>query len=84
MKELYFGIIGCGSIAKKHVHCIEKLGHNIKGLCDKDLSKARDLNVLKKAEIFSDHNDMLKTLDLDVVVVLTPSGLHYEIVKDMD
>ena len=83
MKELYFGIIGCGSIAKKHVHCIEKLGHNIKGLCDKDLSKARDLNVLKKAEIFSDHNDMLKTLDLDVVVVLTPSGLHYEIVKDI-
>ena len=52
MKELYFGIIGCGSIAKKHVHCIEKLGHNIKGLCDKDLSKARDLNVLKKAENF--------------------------------
>jgi UDP-N-acetyl-2-amino-2-deoxyglucuronate dehydrogenase len=74
-----FGIVGCGRIAKRHS---ELLGNNvIKGaqlvaVCDvkKDRANgiAKDFNV----NSYDDMDKMMTTEDIDVVVVLTPSGMH--------
>ena len=72
-----FALVGCGRISKRH----ELLGENqipgarLVAVCDKVLSKA-DI-IAKKYDIkaYSDMQMMQKE-SIDVVVVLTESGLH--------
>lgn len=76
---LKFALVGCGRIAKRHS---ELLGENqIKGgelvsVCDIDESKAVDIGNRFQVPSFTDMDEMMKSIDIDIVVVLTPSGLH--------
>lgn len=74
-----FGIVGCGRIAKRHS---ELLGNNvIKGaqliaVCD--LQKDRADGIAKEFNVnsYCDMDKMMTSEDIDVVVILTPSGMH--------
>ncbi len=74
-----FALVGCGRISKRHG---ELLGENqipgarLVAVCDKVLSKA-DI-IAKKYDIkaYSDMHEMMQKESIDVVVVLTESGLH--------
>jgi predicted dehydrogenase len=76
---LNFALVGCGRISKRHG---ELLGENqisgarLVAVCDKVLSKAQI--IAKKYDIpaYSDMHEMMKSESIDVVVVLTESGLH--------
>lgn len=74
-----FGLLGCGRIAKRHSELLG--GNNIAGarlvaVCDSERARA-DALAAKFGVPAHDHlNDMLAREDIDVVVVLTPSGLH--------
>ena len=78
---LKFALIGCGRIAKRHS---ELLGHKqIKGaelvaVCDNVIEKAKKISRLFDVPAYSDMNKMMKNENIDVAVVLTPSGLHAE------
>lgn len=80
-KVLKFGLIGCGRIAKRHS---ELLGHNqIKGaklaaVCDTKYERAKTIGEQFNVPVYSDMNDMMRLEDIDVAVVLTPSGMHAE------
>ena len=85
-KVLKFALVGCGRIAKRHS---ELLGHNlIKGarlvaVCDVDYEKSNKIGSQFKVPAFSNMHDMMRLEDIDVVVVLTPSGLHAENVIEL-
>src|SRR5262245_45941526 len=76
---LDFAILGCGRIAKRHS---ELLGHNqIKGarlaaVCDKVEDKARTVGERFGVPWFTDLDQMMNSVKVDVVSVLTESGNH--------
>jgi len=80
-----FGIIGCGRIAKRHA---ELLAGGVKGaelgaVCDTDINKAREFGEKYGVAWFGDMSEMMDSVKLDVVSVLTPSGLHCEHVLEL-
>lgn len=80
-KNIRFGLIGCGRIAKRHS---ELLGENqIKGaelaaVCDIIEERACKISSKFGVPYYTDMNKMMLDEDIDAAVVLTPSGLHAE------
>ena len=74
------GIIGCGRIATHHCEAIMKTpGLKILGVCDLDLKKAEDLASKFKTQAYKNYYQMLnEKQEIDLVVIITPSGTHYE------
>jgi predicted dehydrogenase len=76
---LNFALLGCGRISKRHS---ELLGENqisgakLVAVCDKDLSKTEVIAKKYCISAYSDMHEMMKSESIDVVVVLTESGLH--------
>lgn len=81
-----FALIGCGRISKKHS---ELLGNNeIDGaklvcVCDIDINKAEDLGKKFNVPYYDDMHKMLHNEEIDVVSILTPSGMHAQNVLDI-
>lgn len=74
-----FGLLGCGRIAKRHSELLG--GNHIAGarlvaVCDSQRARADALAAKFGVPAHNHLNDMLAREDIDVVVVLTPSGLH--------
>lgn len=79
-KILRFAIVGCGVIAPTHARSIDELpGAQLAAVCDVLPEKARALAQTYPADVYDDYRQMLQRQDIDVVTVLTPSGLHAEI-----
>ncbi|MBN2546606.1 MAG: Gfo/Idh/MocA family oxidoreductase [Spirochaetes bacterium] len=80
---LNFGVIGCGKIALRHCGLLSdgliKDGL-LKAVCDKNRDRAETFGKKFKVPYYTDIDKMLENENLDVVTVLTPSGLHTEIV----
>jgi UDP-N-acetyl-2-amino-2-deoxyglucuronate dehydrogenase len=78
---LNFALVGCGRIAKRHS---ELLGHKqIKGaqlvaVCDLVEAKAQRIGQEFSVPFFTDMHGMMRSVNIDVVVVLTESGNHFE------
>ena len=76
---LRVGLIGCGRIAKRHA---ELLGHNqvegaiLSAVCDIDLSRAQTLGKQFSVPSYDCMDKMMSQTDIDIAVVLTPSGHH--------
>ena len=83
---LNFALVGCGRIAKRHS---ELLGFNeIKGaklvsVCDNVIDKANKIGEQFNIPAYGDMDKMMKSEPIDIVVVLTPSGLHAEHVVNL-
>jgi len=76
---LKFALVGCGRIAKRHSELLgnnEILSAQLTAVCDTDYSKALSIGELFKVPSYDDMDKMMQNEDIDVVVVLTPSGLH--------
>ncbi len=79
MEIIKIGLVGCGRIAKRHS---ELLGYNqIKGaslgaVCDLVKAKAEKIGKQFNVPYYTDMHEMMVKESLDVVSVLTPSGMH--------
>lgn len=78
---LKFALVGCGRISKRHS---ELLGHNqingaqLVAACDIVEEKARRIGREFSVPHFMDMHHMMRSVEVDVVVVLTESGSHAE------
>ncbi|MCK5808906.1 Gfo/Idh/MocA family oxidoreductase [bacterium] len=74
---LKFAIVGCGRISSKHIEGL-KLVDNLSLECVADINPERAEETGKKAGVpfYTDYHEMLKNHQVDVVSILTPSGLH--------
>lgn len=76
---LNFALVGCGRISKRHS---ELLGQNqingakLKAVCDKNISKAKLISKAYGINSYSCYHEMMRSEKIDVVVILTESGLH--------
>ena len=76
---LNFALVGCGRISKRHS---ELLGNSqipgacLVAVCDIVEAKARAISDRFNVPAYTDMHQMMRTESVDVVVVLTESGLH--------
>jgi len=78
---LNFALVGCGRIAKRHSELLgfnEINGAKLVSVCDNIIDKANKIAEQFKVSAYQDMDEMMKSESIDVVVVLTPSGLHAE------
>jgi UDP-N-acetyl-2-amino-2-deoxyglucuronate dehydrogenase len=78
---LKFALVGCGRIAKRHSELLgfdQIKGSRLISVCDNVIDKANKIAEQFKVSAYKDMDEMMKSESIDVVVVLTPSGLHAE------
>lgn len=81
-----FGLVGCGRIAKKHAELLGQKqvgGAMLAAVCDINEAKAKGLGDQYGVPGFINMHEMMKTQEIDVVSILTPSGLHAEHVMEL-
>ncbi|WP_159884928.1 Gfo/Idh/MocA family protein [Paenibacillus puerhi] len=91
MSALSVALIGCGSIARKHVASIAACpGARLYAVCDVSQERMESMATLWQAEsgeknnivLFADYRKLLADPAIDIVVVATISSLHAEIAKE--
>lgn len=79
MKKVKFAIIGCGRIAYRHIEAIQSNPRaELVALCDLDIKRAEERNLKAGANIYTDYRQMFAAEEIDVVNIMTPSGMHAE------
>jgi predicted dehydrogenase len=86
-KKTSISIIGCGRISLHYIDIFTKPefvdNFLVESCVDTNLEKARLVSVQLGCLYFSDLSTMLKDTDSDLYIVLTPSGTHFEIAKEL-
>ena len=76
---LKLALIGCGRIAKRHSELLglkQIKGAELAAVCDNVFDKAKKIGLLFDVPAYADMDEMMENENIDVAVVLTPSGLH--------
>lgn len=83
-KILKIGFIGCGRVFDHYLKLFKKNKiplMKIVACCDKDLNKLKKKTQFENIKNYSKFSDMIKKEVLDLVIILSPSGLHYNHTK---
>ena len=76
MKKTKFALVGCGNIAKKHVHAINTYLEDaqITAFCDTDINRAQAFAKEHNCAAFSGIREMMdaEADNIDIVSILTP------------
>lgn len=90
MNNLAIALIGCGSIAAKHVSSIAQCDNaNLAALCDVNIERMNEMSALWRSVsgeshqsepmLFTDYHQLLAEPSIAVVVIAAISGLHAHI-----
>jgi predicted dehydrogenase len=73
-----YGIIGCGAIAqRRHIpECVANPASKLVALADPNQERVEELATKYGAKGYTDYREMLKSADIDAVVVAGPNSLH--------
>jgi predicted dehydrogenase len=83
-KELNLAIIGCGRVAFHHADMLKGVeGIKLVASCDLIEEKAKKHAEQTGSRPYTNYREMLKKEDIDVVTLCTPTGAHYDHVKDI-
>ena len=79
MKELNFGIIGCGRIGKRHAGHANNYGRLV-AVCDIHNETAKAVSKEYNARSYTRIEEFLQKEkgNIDVIAICTPNGMHYE------
>ena len=83
-KKINIGIIGAGNVAKHYLKIFNKgtlENYSIKSVCDLNIKSAKTLSEEIGCRYFGSIEEMLSEVNLDLALVLTPSGHHYKHAK---
>jgi len=79
---LKVGIVGCGNISRYHLAGWEKIGAQVKWLCDLYPEAAAERGRGLQARLTANHEDIMKDKEVNVVTVTTFSRFHKQICLD--
>lgn len=76
--KLKFALVGCGRIAKKHIDAINEIENaELVAVADVDYERAKEkAKYAGNVKAYDSYDEMLHKEDIDIVNILTPSGLH--------
>jgi predicted dehydrogenase len=76
-QKIKFALIGCGTIANKHMIAIKKLDNaEVVGVFDIDSHAGIAFGEKNSIPAFTDVEEMIEKTEPDVLNILTPSGIH--------
>jgi predicted dehydrogenase len=77
MKKINYALVGCGRIAQRHAQHISNNG-TLVAVCDVVKEKAEELGLRYGAKFYLNVDDLFndKSLEIDVVAICSPNGLH--------
>lgn len=88
--NIRFGLVGCGFISKNHLHALSKCKQAQLSAVS-DIEKVRmdeavkyyqsEVNSLEYVQCYEDYEEMLKSPEIDAIIIATISGFHYEMCK---
>ena len=79
-KTFGFGMIGCGVISKAHISQILQIENaRLVAVADEVSHKAEELGKEYEVDWYSDYRELLSRDDIDIVNIVTPSGMHADI-----
>jgi len=83
--SLKFALVGCGRISEKHCEALTNHVENAElvAVCDIVEDRAQKVGAEWNVPYYCDYHEMMKREEVDVVTVLTPSGLHAENTIDL-
>ena len=74
MSSVKLALVGCGRVSKRHIEAVQAVdGIDIAVVCDIDESKVKKVSEQLSVPYLTDYK---KLMDVDVVSVMTPSGMH--------
>ncbi len=79
-------LLGCGRIAKRHAEIITTKtvrGVELAAVCDVNSERAETFSRMFNCPAFASIGDAVNAVEIDAVVILTPSGCHYENVMEV-
>jgi predicted dehydrogenase len=78
------GLIGCGGIAEYHLKAYRQAGYNVVALCDLVAERARRRRdeFYPKAVICTDHRELLRREDVEVVDIATHPAERIALIED--
>lgn len=79
MKVLNVGLVGCGRISKRHSDLLgngQVSGARLAAVCDVQIERAEEIAARFEVPAYASLHEMMQKESLDLVVVLTPSGMH--------
>lgn len=83
MRKIGFGIIGAGAICPLHMSAIEQCDDaRLMAIADVSEERARAIGEEKDVAWYTDYHDLLANPEIDVVCILTPSGLRAPVCID--
>ena len=83
LRKLGFGIIGAGAICPLHISAIEICeGARLAAIADVSEERARSIGEAKGIAWHTDYHQLLNDPDVDVVCILTPSGMRAPVAID--
>ncbi len=85
MKKTGIAIIGCGRIAEHHCRAIQNNPNlDLIAVSDLILSKAEKVGTFYNVPFYSNYRLMIMNhSEIDIVAIITPSGMHYEHSKEI-
>jgi predicted dehydrogenase len=87
MEKIRFALVGCGNISKKHAQVIQNSldEAELTAVCDRIPERANGYAQKYGIPAFIDVHDMMRAVGdrIDIVNILTPSGLHVHNVLDL-
>jgi UDP-N-acetyl-2-amino-2-deoxyglucuronate dehydrogenase len=77
-RKIRLALVGCGRISKNHFGSIDKNASNIElvAICDINQEVLNEYKHKFKVPAYQSMEEMLKSQQLDLVVLCTPSGIH--------
>lgn len=80
-KKIKIALVGCGRVAnyyKKNFINKKIKFYKIVAVCDISKKKSKNFSKIFKCSSYTNHKDMINKVEIDLVLILTPSGLHYQ------
>ena len=75
--RIRFAIVGCGRVAGNHLDAIRRSPRaTIAAVCDLDASRAKMYSDTFGVRWYTNYHEMLVAEQVDVVSIVTPSGMH--------
>ncbi len=83
-KRIRFALIGCGTIADKHITAISRLSDaEVVGAYDIDFNLGTTFTEKHSIPVFKSVEEMIEKTDPQVLNILTPSGIHAENILEL-
>jgi len=77
LREVRFGLMGLGSIAKVHAKALQNLENaKLVAVTTRNRDKGETFAKEFSCDYYAEYNDLLKREDVDAVIITLPSGLH--------